>query len=118
MQRSFADGLAYISSYKKDPDHVTAVALGRTPQKIVVWLAANAEVEDSVVGFLEDVLKEVQWVAETGQSHITAATSQRLAAKVIAFCAPRSCVYYDIIRKHYVSPCLDVICGEQENLGQ
>jgi hypothetical protein len=62
-RRSFADGLAYISSYDKDPDLVTAVALERAPSGVIVWLAANAGVQPKVKAFIQSVLNDLNTVA-------------------------------------------------------
>ncbi|KAL4780086.1 hypothetical protein BJX76DRAFT_364605 [Aspergillus varians] len=63
-RRNFADAIAYFCAYDGDPDNVTAVALGRTNTKVVVWVASNTNVSAKVINFLNDpVLNIVQRLA-------------------------------------------------------
>ncbi|KAI9751976.1 MAG: hypothetical protein M4579_005812 [Chaenotheca gracillima] len=114
-QRSFLDGIAYMCAYQKSPDHVTAVALEKTPQHIKVWLAANRQVEQGVVQFLEVVLAQVQHIAvhDTGAERQSAFDNAiyQTTSDVIAFNAPRIGVYYQDVSK-LLNPCLDIMIVE------
>jgi hypothetical protein len=111
-RRSFADGIAYICAYKKDPDYVTAVALERTPGGINVWIAANSHVEDIVVRFLEDILQELSGVAMNGEPNQRTSAAIRiqldLTSKIVSFNTPRIQAYFRLT-KAYVQSCLPEI---------
>ncbi|KAF7183830.1 hypothetical protein CNMCM7691_004252 [Aspergillus felis] len=99
--RSFVDALAYACAYKKEPAYVTAVALEKRPEEIVVLLAANKGVEDSVVRFVHDILKIVQWLARKPSAQLSSedglAALQFLTSKVLRFNAPKIYAYYRAI---------------------
>ncbi|KAB8259231.1 hypothetical protein BDV32DRAFT_138962 [Aspergillus pseudonomiae] len=65
-RRNVADALAYISAYDKKPDRVTAVALGMEKGGLVVWIAANQEVDPKVKNFLTIVLR---WLDKIAHGH-------------------------------------------------
>ncbi|GFN20181.1 nucleic acid/nucleotide deaminase domain-containing protein [Aspergillus tubingensis] len=97
--RSFVDALAYACAYKKEPAYVTAVALEKRPEEIVVWLAANKNVEDNVVGFAQDVLIIVQWLARNPSAQLGTEDGQQalnlLTSRVLRFNAPKIYAYYE-----------------------
>jgi predicted metalloenzyme YecM len=99
--RSFVDALAYACAYKKEPAYVTAVALEKRPEEIVVLLAANRGVEDSVVRFVRDILRIVQWLATNPSAQLNSedgqAALQLLTSKVLRFNAPKIYTYYGTI---------------------
>ncbi|KAI2847850.1 hypothetical protein CBS147343_9232 [Aspergillus niger] len=102
--RSFVDALAYACAYKKEPAYVTAVALEKRPEEIVVWLAANKNVEETVVSFAQDVLRIVQWLARNPSAQLSTEDGQRslnlLTSRVLHFNAPKIYAYYEqIVRK-------------------
>jgi hypothetical protein len=112
IRHSFADGIAYICAYKKEPDYVTAAALEKTPQGISVWLAANANIEPKVIHFLEGILVDLRRVAEqedaNGRHQTGRKIRESLTVRVVAFNQPRIQAYY-IMAKNYVRQCLVVI---------
>lgn len=63
FRRDFADALAYICAYDKNAKCVTAIALGRRDEKIIVWIAANEKVKQKVRSFLNQVLKMLDEIA-------------------------------------------------------
>ena len=67
-RRNVADALAYISAYDKKPGHVTAVALGMEKGGLVVWIAANQEVDPKVKNFLTIVLRRLDEIAHGHES--------------------------------------------------
>jgi hypothetical protein len=99
--RSFVDALAYACAYKKEPAYVTAVALEKRPEEIVVLLAANKGVEDSVVRFVHDILRIVQWLATKPSAQLSSEDGQLalqlLTSKVLRFNAPKIYTYYSTI---------------------
>jgi hypothetical protein len=113
LRRSFTNTVAYICSYQKGPDYVTAVALEKTPQGVVVWLCANADVEEGVVTFLEKILACVYRVVEKDSVedlHQEASlATQRLASMIVDFQAPRLNVYYEEIIKSCILPCQELM---------
>ncbi len=121
IRRSFADGIAYICACEKDPDHVTATALEQTPQGITVWLAANGDIEEKVIPFLEDVLFDLHYVAEQNSASERQNAGRQildgLITRVIAFNESRIQVYYRKARR-YVSQCLVVMGEIQESSGK
>ena len=98
LRRSFQDGIAYICAYEKEPSRVTAVALERTPQGITVWLAANENIREHVVQFLECVLSDIRRIAEPSDKDSRLKEGERvkddLTSRVIAFNTHRINVYY------------------------
>ncbi|RAH56544.1 hypothetical protein BO85DRAFT_450568 [Aspergillus piperis CBS 112811] len=97
--RSFVDALAYACAYKKEPAYVTAVALEKRPEEIVVWLAANKNVEEAVVSFAQDVLRIVQWLASNPSAQLGTKDGQQalnlLTSRVLRFNAPKIYAYYE-----------------------
>jgi hypothetical protein len=122
LRRSFADAIAYICAYKKGPDYVTAAALEKTPQGVVVWLCANADVEEGVVTFLEGILACVYRVIEKDsvedlhQEALLA--TQRLASMIVGFQAPRLNVYRAEITKSYILHCQELISDYVKSNGK
>jgi hypothetical protein len=109
IRRSFADGIAYISAYQKEPDYVTAVALERTPQGIDIWIAANENIEPKVIKFLEGILQDLSYISRKGdvmERHRAADSAREdLTRKVVIFNIPRIVGYYKAISKR-VEQCL------------
>ncbi|CZR51077.1 uncharacterized protein PAC_00952 [Phialocephala subalpina] len=109
LRRSFTNAIAYICAYEKGPDYVTAVALEKTPQGVVVWLGANADVEEEVVTFLEEILACVHRVVEKNSVedlHQEASlATQRLASMIAEFQAPRLNAYRADIINSCIIPC-------------
>ena len=113
LRRSFADAIAHICAYKKGPDYVTAAALEKTPQGVVVWLAANSEIEEEVKVFLDAVLALVQNVVDRddGEDRQQAAqlTTKQLSSMITDFHMPRLKVYHTKIVKDLIEPCQKVL---------
>lgn len=112
LRRSFADAIAHICAYKKGPDYVTAAALEKTPQGVVVWLAANSKIGERVMVFLGAVLAQVQDVVnqdvEDRQQAAQLAT-EKLSSMITDFHTPRLEVYRKKIVKDLVQPCQEVL---------
>jgi hypothetical protein len=122
LRRLFTNTVAYICSYKKGPNYVTAAALEKTPQGVVVWLSANADVEEEVVTFLERILACVYRVVEKDsvedlQQEGSLAT-QRLASMIVDFQAPRLNVYRAEILKSCVLPCQELMTDYVKSNGK
>jgi len=113
LRRSFTNAIAYVCAYQKGPDHVTAAALEKTPQGVVVWLCANADVEERVVTFLEGILACVYRIVEKDSVedlHQEASlATQRLASMIVDFQAPRLNVYRAEIIKSCILPCQELM---------
>jgi hypothetical protein len=122
LRRTFTNAIAYICAYKKGPDHVTAAALEKTPQGVVVWLSANADVEEGVVTFLEGILACVYQVVEKDSVedlHYQASlATQRLASMIVDFQAPRLNVYRSEIIKECILPCQNLMTDYVESNGK
>jgi hypothetical protein len=120
-RRSFADGIAYICSYQKGPDHVTAAALERSPQETVVWLAANANVEDDVIYFLEGVLESLGCIAAQAKKEEREKMGREkydeLLNTIIAFNKPRLESYITTVRK-LNTECLKIIRSTIKLIGE
>jgi hypothetical protein len=116
IRRSFADGIAYICAYRKEPDYVTAVALERTPQGIDIWVAANANIEPNVVEFLNGILKDLSYISRQGgvmERHRAALHARDdFTRKVITFNIPRILEYLKMIRKRVEEcvGCMQIAC--------
>lgn len=97
-QRSFVDAIAYICAYKKGPAYVTAAALEKDPEKIVLWLAANKGVEHAVMEFLEPVLKIISWLVDKKSANLSnkdgASALGFLARLTLRFNSSRIFSYY------------------------
>jgi hypothetical protein len=112
IRRSFADGIAYISAYDKGPDYVTASALEKSPQGIIVWLAANAEIKPEVVTFLGSVLDDLGHIAvqssASERQRIGLQMNEDLLTRIVTFNKNRLQVYYGTAKK-FTATCLTVI---------
>jgi hypothetical protein len=113
IRRSFADGIAYVCAYRTDGDYVTAAALERTPEGIIVWLAANTTVEEKVVEFVGRLLNELQHISqhENAHSRQRAGTQSidHIRSMVIGFNALRITHYYRLVVQKFASPCLEIV---------
>jgi hypothetical protein len=122
LRRSFTNAIAYICAYQKGSDHVTATALEKTPQGVVVWLCANADVEEGVVTFLQGILACVYRVAEKDSMediHREASlVTQRLASMIVDFQAPRLNVHRAEIIKSCILPCQELMTDYVKNNGK
>ena len=101
LRRSFVDGIAYICSFEKEPKRVTAVAIEKTPQGIIVWLAANEDIGENVVHFLESVLSNIQQISAPPDKDDRQKEGERireeLASKIMDFNTPRINSYYSMV---------------------
>lgn len=97
-RRDFADAIAYFCAYTANPDHVTAVALGRIETKIALWVASNANVSQRVVKFLDErVLNAVQRLAATKEGHLPSdehGPVSRLLDEILQFTKKKIFKYY------------------------
>jgi hypothetical protein len=122
LRRSFADAIAYICAYKKGPNYVTAAALERTPQGVVVWLAANSKIEEKVIEFLDDVLIHVQGIVDRddGEDRQQAAelAAEKLSSMITNFHMPRLEVYHRKIVEHLIQPCQEVLAEYCKKYGK
>jgi hypothetical protein len=99
-----------------------AAALEKTPQEVVVWLAANSNVEDKVVEFLKAVLAQVQKVAEQDdvedRQQAAVAATERLSFEIANFLSPRLEVYHAKIIKDLIEPCQEVLTEYHKKNGK
>lgn len=113
LRRSFVDGIAYICAYEKGPRRVTAAALEQTPQGILVWLAANQNIGEKVIQFLENILSDIQRIAELDDRESRQLKGEQmledLTSKIVAFNAPRIQTYYEQVALRHAPACLDAI---------
>ena len=113
LRRSFVDGIAYICAYEKGPRRVTAATLERTPQGITVWLAANGKIGENVLSFLENVLSDIQRIAELDdrekRQREGGQTLEHLTSRIVSFNVPRIQTYYEQVARKLVPACLDTI---------
>ena len=98
LRRNFVDGIAYICSFTKEPKRVTAVAIEKTPQGNIVWLAANENIGKKVVQFLGSVLSDIQQISTPNDKDSRQKEGERmregLASKIVDFNTPRIGFYY------------------------
>ncbi|GKZ36050.1 hypothetical protein AbraIFM66950_006925 [Aspergillus brasiliensis] len=115
--RSFVDALAYACAYKKEPAYVTAVALEKRPEEIVVWIAANKDVKGPVVSFAQDVLRIVQWLARNPLAQLSTKDGQAaqtlLTSRVLHFNAPKIYAYYEQIVRNAAPPVIAKLSNGQ-----
>jgi hypothetical protein len=96
LRRSFVDKLAYICDFKKGGSTVTALALQKTYQVVIFWLAANETVKPKVIEFLRRVLQILKKVeAEASRK----ATETRLLALMVPFNKDRLDYYWSALLK-------------------
>lgn len=99
LRRSFVDGTAYICAYEKGPRRVTAAALEQTPQGITVWLAANENIGEKVIQFLEKIFSNIQRIVELddreSRQREGEQTLEDLTSGIVAFNVPRIQTYYE-----------------------
>ena len=94
-RRNFVDGIAYICSFTKEPKRVTAVAIQKKPQEIIVWLAANENIGKKVDIFLRGVLSDIQQISTSNdRQNEGERMKEELASKIIDFNTPRIWFYY------------------------
>ncbi len=121
LRRSFVDGIAYICAYEKGPSRVTAAALEKTPQEITVWLAANEEVGDKVIQFLDGVLADIQRISgPTGRSDRQwegERIEEDLTSRIIDFNISRILTYYNQVARTWAPECLKIINEGHESSG-
>ena len=112
-QRSFADALAYICAYRKEPEYVTATALESTPEGVRIWLAANQSVEQVVIQFLLGTLQRVESVIHQSNELLRKQAFVReldgATKDVLIFNAPRNLVYWKMIKFRRLEPCRQAI---------
>jgi hypothetical protein len=113
LRRGFVDTIAYICAFSKGPDYVTAAALEKTPQGIVVWLAANSNVGEEVIAFLEKILESVHRIADQDNvedlHQAALPAKQTILSMIVDFQAPRLEVYRKQITKTCILPCREVL---------
>ena len=97
LRRNFVDGIAYICSFEKEPRCVTAVAMEKKPQGIIVWLAANENIGEGVVQFLESVLSNIQQISappdREGRLKEGGRIREQLVSRILDFNTPRINTY-------------------------
>jgi hypothetical protein len=103
LRRSFVDKLAYICDFKKGGSTVTALALQKTNQGVVFWLAANETVESKVVAFLSQVLRLLKKVEGSASRK---ATETKLLALIVPFNKERLDYYWSALLK-YLPLCIE-----------
>lgn len=118
LRREFADALSYICAYDKTPDSVTAIALGRRKQKVTVWIAANNNVKQKVIIFLNQVLKMLEDIANmtvpcaSGHYHLEVKICHLLSF-ILDFNRERNYKYYK-----YFLLCWNTIGQPEEPTGE
>jgi hypothetical protein len=68
LRRSFLNKLAYICDFNTGGSTVTALALQKTYQGAIFWLAANETVKPKVTSFLREVLQILKTVKDNRPS--------------------------------------------------
>jgi hypothetical protein len=96
LRRSLVDKLAYICDFKKGGPTVTAIALQKTNQGVVFWLAANETVKAKVIAFLRQVLKLLKQV-ELRASRKT--TETQLLGMIVPFNKERIDYYWNALSR-------------------
>ena len=113
LRRSFVDGIAYICAYEKGVRRVTAAALERTPEGILIWLAANENIEEKVIQFLGMILSDIQHIAELDDMEDRQREGDQLpedlTTRIVAFNGPRIQTYYEQVARKHAPACLDTI---------
>ena len=95
LRRSFVDQLAYICDFKKGGPTVTALALQKTYQGIIFWLAANQTVKPEVRHFLREVLQLLRDIEGSSKK----AAETKLLALVVYFNKDRLDFYWTRLQK-------------------
>lgn len=97
-QRSFVNAIAYLCAYKKEPVYVTAAALEKGPEEIVIWLAANNGIEQAVIDFMNPVLTIITWLVDRSSANLSnsdgASALSLLTDMALSFNSPRIFSYY------------------------
>ncbi|KAF4630477.1 hypothetical protein G7Y89_g7669 [Cudoniella acicularis] len=97
LRRSFIDQLAYICDFKKGGSTVTALALQKTYQGVIFWLAANETVKPKVIDFLRRVFQLLKKV-EDGASRKT--TETQVLALIVPFNKDRLDYYWSALSRY------------------
>lgn len=96
LRRSFVDKLAYICDFKKGGSTVTALALQKTYQGVVFWLAANETVKPKVIDFLTRVLQLLKKLEGEASRK---GTETQLLALIVPFNKDRLDYYWSALLK-------------------
>jgi len=112
IRRSFVDAVAYICAYKRGP-RVIAAALQQKATGITLWLAGNGAVDKKVKEFINPLLNKLMEMPPLGR-HMNVdqevlSSANKLLPDIIAFQTPRIRVYYTLVKKKYLTPCLETI---------
>jgi hypothetical protein len=97
LRRSFLDKLAYICDFKTGGSTVTALALQKTYQGAIFWLAANETVKPRVTSFLRDVLQLLMSVKDNRASK--KAIETQLLEHFVSFNEERLDYYWSALRR-------------------
>lgn len=95
LRRSFLDKLAYICDYTKNGNTVTALALQKTFDGVVFWLAANETVESAVIEFLSRVLFLLKENSASSKKGVEA----QLLALIVPFSKVRLDYYWRLLSR-------------------
>lgn len=95
LRRSFVEKLAYLCDFKKGGSTVTALAIQKTYQGVVFWLAANESVKPKVVDFLKRILQLLKTVEVKAKK----ATEAELLALIVPFNKERLKWYWSALQK-------------------
>jgi hypothetical protein len=99
LRRNFIRHLAYLCDYEKGGHSVTAIALQRTPQKIVYWFASNktpdskSGAKDRTKSFLQDVISALK----NATPGTAVKTESELFTKSVKFSSKRISEYTKIL---------------------
>jgi hypothetical protein len=122
IRRSFADAIAYICAYQKGPNYVTAAALEKTPQGVVVWLAANNGIGQNVTEFLDGILARVRDVVDRDdvedREQAAHFATEELSFLITDFLAPKLEIYRKNVVGNLIQPCQEVLADYSKKNGK
>ncbi|KAI9813828.1 MAG: hypothetical protein M1827_003618 [Pycnora praestabilis] len=101
LRKDYTNAIAYICDRKTGGDTVTAVALQKLPSGVVIWIAANKNIQSGTIDYLRDVLKDVDQVT----SDTKVLVECRVFSKIIQFNKERLDTYIRFL-SGYLPKCL------------
>lgn len=108
LRRSFLKNLAYMCDFERGGATVTAIALETRSEGMVFWVAANENVKDKVVSFLERILRGLAGI--TGE---TSAVEESIFRSAVEFGLPRVKFYWRFMQDP-LNKCLKIFDLERE----
>lgn len=113
-RRNFLDAFAYLCDIKKGGLTVTAAALQKVNNNVVLWLAANEQIRPDLLDFAKDVLERLKSTDGTNRKEIEEEILQLVVSK-----GTRRIKFYRAKMASYSNVCCNLLGSESDaDLGE